>query len=81
MVHVLDLCECSSIAAAATRHSKLHRDVDNAGDVAGESGQHQLRLLLEAAANCSNAARQTPLHVAVDSKDAKAVEVNVCKSQ
>lgn len=77
VVHVLDLCECSSIAAAATRHSKLHRDVDNAGDVAGESRQHQLRLLLEAAANCSNVARQTPLHVAVDSKDAKAVEVQV----
>ena len=76
-VHVLDLCECISIAAAATRHSRLHQDAAKA--CASDMGQRQqhLCLLLEAAANCSNAARQTPLHVAVDSKDAQAVEVSL----
>ena len=76
-VHVLDLCECSSIAAAATRHSRLHQDAAKA--CASDMGQRQqhMCLLLEAAANCSNAARQTPLHVAVDSKDAQAVEVSL----
>lgn len=76
-VHVLDLCEQSSIDAAATRHSKLH---EHAAVGSVEEGGHRgkyVGLLLEAAANCSNAVRQTPLHVAVDRQDATAVQVSL----
>lgn len=79
-VHVLDMCEGSSIAAAACKYSKLHRDITGMTSesiVVRDQRQQHFQLLLEAAANCSNAARQTPLHVAVDSKDAQAAQVSL----
>lgn len=80
-VHVLDFCECSSIAAAATRHSELYQHAVDASAAAGAQRQQHFRLLLEAAANCSNAARQTPLHMAIDRKDPEAVEVSLLQNE
>ena len=78
-VHVLDLCESKSITAAVDYGSRTSMHSGSAGDAVCDlkSGKLKLHLalLLEAAANCSNAARQTPLHVAVDVDDADAVEV------
>lgn len=76
-VCVLDLCESKSITAAVDYSSgaKHNRNaVDGKGLRSGKLQAH-LTQLLEAAVNCSNAARQTPLHVAVDVDDANAVEV------
>ena len=79
-VHVLDLCESKSITAAIEYGSKtgVHTpsSVDgSARDLKSGKLKIHLALLLEAAANCSNAARQTPLHVAADVDDVGAVEV------
>lgn len=79
-VHILDLCESKSITAAVEYCSRTgvhtHSSVDgSARELKGGKLKKHLALLLEAAANCSNAARQTPLHVAVDVDDVGAVEV------
>lgn len=75
-LRVLNLCESGSIMTAIEYGSRtgIHRrsiSEASGGDVQGG----KLKMLLEAAANCSNAARQTPLHVAVDVDDIAAVEV------
>ena len=79
-VQVLDLCESKSIAAAVEYGSRtgVHSVDESARDLKGSKLNMHLALLLEAAANCSNAARQTPLHVAVDVDDVGAVEVSSC---
>ena len=79
-VHILDLCESKSITAAVEYGSRpgvhTHSSVGGgASDLKDGQLKRHLALLLEAAANCSNAARQTPLHVAVDVDDVGAVEV------
>lgn len=79
-VRVLDLCESKSITAALEYGSRTGPHIPcsadgNATDLNGGKLKMHLALLLEAAANCSNAARQTPLHVAVDVDDVGAVEV------
>ena len=76
-VQVLDLCEAKSITACrgiCSSNSASSRNADSHDDGMAS----RLTLLLEAAANCSNAVRQTPLHVAVDVDDANAVEVMLC---
>lgn len=78
VVHVLDLCESKSITAAVEHGSETSSGADpnaSAADLKGSKLKSHLALLLEAAAHCSNAARQTPLHVAVDVDDVGAVEV------
>ena len=78
-VQVLDMCETKSIAAAVTYSSSTVknrcRGTDGTLLMRGKM-QAYLKLLIEAAVNCSNAARQTPLHVAVDVDDASVVEVS-----
>ena len=79
-LHVFDLCESKSITAALGLSScsslsesiGIHETGSNDCSLASH-----LALLLDAAANCSNAVRQTPLHVAVDVDDANAVEVRL----
>lgn len=77
-VQVLDMCESKSITAAVTYSSSnnvKHRSRGTNGTVLMRGKmQAYLKLLIEAAVNCSNAARQTPLHVAVDVDEASAVE-------
>ena len=80
-LHVLDLCESKSIAAAlglTNNNSLLSKSTGTHEREAKDcSLASHLALLLDAAANCSNAVRQTPLHVAVDVDDANAVEVGL----
>ena len=78
-VQVLDMCESKSITAAVTYSSSTMKNRSRGSDgtllMRGKM-QAYLKLLIEAAVNCSNAARQTPLHVAVDVDEASAVEVS-----
>lgn len=76
-VHVLDLCEHKSITAAVMYSSGAQHQGSMAEGTGLRRGKLQthLKLLIEAAVRCSNAALQTPLHVAVDVDDASAVEV------
>ena len=79
LVHVLDLCESKSITAAVEHSSRTSSTAGlstSATHLKCSKLKSHLALLLEAAAHCSNAVRQTPLHVAVDVDDAGAVEVN-----
>lgn len=73
---VLNLCEPGSITTAIEYGSRagIHGRSSSEASGGGVTGG-KLQMLLEAAANCSNAARQTPLHVAVDVDDVAAVEV------
>ena len=78
-VQVLDMCESKSITAAVTYSSSTMKNRSRGTDgtlLMGGKMQAYLKLLIEAAVNCSNAARQTPLHVAVDVDEASAVEVS-----
>lgn len=78
LVHVLDLCESKSITAAVEHGSRMSISTDPstcATELKGSKLKLHLALLLEAAAHCSNAVRQTPLHVAVDVDDVGAVQV------
>ncbi len=78
-VQVLDMCESKSITAAVTYSNSnvKHRSRGSDGTLLMRGKmQAYLKLLIEAAVNCSNAARQTPLHVAVDVDEASAVEVS-----
>ena len=76
-VQLWDLCQSNSIAAAVKYGSSVGRNcnVGDGTDLSSGRLQAHLMQLVEAAVNCSNAARQTPLHVAVDANDANAVEV------
>ncbi|KAL3150449.1 hypothetical protein ABBQ32_000280 [Trebouxia sp. C0010 RCD-2024] len=77
LVHVLDLCESKSITAAVEHGSRMSISTDPstcATELKGSKLKLHLALLLEAAAHCSNAVRQTPLHVAVDVDDVGAVQ-------
>ncbi|KAL0034492.1 hypothetical protein WJX79_005379 [Trebouxia sp. C0005] len=76
-VQVLDMCETKSITAAITfcksTVKNRSRGTDGTLLMRGKM-QAYLKLLIEAAVNCSNAARQTPLHVAVDVDEASSVD-------
>lgn len=78
-VQVLDMCETKSITAAITfcksTVKNRSRGTDGTLLMRGKM-QAYLKLLIEAAVNCSNAARQTPLHVAVDVDEASSVDVS-----
>ena len=81
-VHILDLCESKGITAAIEYGSRtgVHGMDGSARDLKCSNLKMHLALLLEAAANCSNAARQTPLHVAADADDVGAVQVRSGKA-
>lgn len=78
-LRVLNLGELASITAAIEYGSRTGIHSRSSSEASGGGVQGgKLKMLLEAAANCSNAARQTPLHVAVDVDNVAAVEVRQC---